>query len=530
MTPTSRTSPSNPFGLPEPTEVRSKRHGATVTSLCDHKAVADEAVATFRTDGLNLDFSTASLATLDILLAEQFGARGIDPTTPQWKPNEAHRRSIILIGSYLGEVIRVRFGGEWKDDPQHMGKPLFVVLSLGRHGRILPLERAYRRMKDGNSSPLLGVIAEIESNVPRHGDHSDAMAWVGQAADFMRRDRLDVAQRFLDTALRIEPHLAEAWLCSGMIAERVGKRTEAEYSYQQALKRVHPEDQELSQLVRYRARALAQSIANEKQEDRPTIESLDPEVVITQEWATDDFPLVGSGAKNAVSESPTPRNGGARAGSGLAPAPRTTGAQSADADALVHDAWQLAFQGRLDEAAFCFRHAIAASDERNSRLGLAALYIALGRPAEAITVVEALTAKFDPDASLLKARALATMQEFRQALDWLHSLPTRVRARLEVRTAIAQNLLALGRTVDARDAYSALLRANPLQHEAWLGISAAAQQQGDATAAASAFTAFTNLTHPVVGTANERGQQSLSQRAERDAPGRGSGTYRAPRS
>lgn len=211
------------------------RGGRTVTAFCDHAAVADEAVAEFALAGVSLDFSAASAATLDVLLSDRFGVGGMSPHTEQWRPDEEQRRMIALVGSYIGEVIRARHGGSWTDDPAHVGKPLFVQLDLGDFGVIWPLDRAYRRLKDGERESLEAYVAVIDGELGASRDpRQDAGPWTSQSAAFLRLGRLDVAYRMVDRALALAPEAAEAWLCRAQVHERAGRASEAQYAYEQA--------------------------------------------------------------------------------------------------------------------------------------------------------------------------------------------------------------------------------------------------------------------------------------------------------
>ncbi|MCB9520421.1 MAG: tetratricopeptide repeat protein [Myxococcales bacterium] len=219
-----------------PSERAAPRGGETITRFCDHVQVAQECVDTFAQHGIVLEFSFASVAALDEILNDLFGAQGVSPHTESWRPDEADRRMIAMVGSYVGELLRRTLGGDWSDDPDHVGKPLYVRLDLGEGGVIWPLERAYRRLKDGEMAALSEYVRRVQSEVLGGPIDQDAVAWANQASDFLKLDRLETAATFADRALTIDPNLSEGWYCRGVVAERRGRKVDATFAFEQARK------------------------------------------------------------------------------------------------------------------------------------------------------------------------------------------------------------------------------------------------------------------------------------------------------
>ena len=220
----------------EPAASKPGSPGQTVTQFCDHGAVAEEAVREFQSSGFSLDYTVASAATLDLLISDRYGSDGLGGGEESWRPSEEHRKVIAMVGSYVGEVIRAKYSGDWADDPDHPGKPLFVQLDLGVSGMVWPLERAYRRLKNGEADSLLNYMELVQNEVTGGSDLGAAMDWASQASDFIKKDRLDVAKTFIERALAIDPEHAEAWFCRGLVNERLGKKVDATFGYEQALR------------------------------------------------------------------------------------------------------------------------------------------------------------------------------------------------------------------------------------------------------------------------------------------------------
>jgi tetratricopeptide (TPR) repeat protein len=225
--------------------------GTTKTAICDHAAVAAEAVEYFAREQVKLDYSLASLGALDQHLVDAFGEAGRAAGAEKWSPAPADRRLIALVGSYLGEVLRQRVGGGWSDDPERPKMPLFVRLELPNHVTILPLERAYRRLKDGLGQGLSAFAEDLRLAVgdlePRA---EDGMDWANQASDYIRSERYDVALRLLEQAVRIDPKLCEGWFCRGFVEERLRRPDDALRSYEHAQRLSPPDDPSFLQHVK----------------------------------------------------------------------------------------------------------------------------------------------------------------------------------------------------------------------------------------------------------------------------------------
>jgi hypothetical protein len=103
-------------------------------------AYSEEAVRCARIDHQqHLDLSESSIESLETILAGQ-AATDLDFQTRLW-------------GSYFGEVIRRRFGGEWELTLYPGGAAAVPTLLIGE-SRLYPLMKVYRRLTMGDGENL----------------------------------------------------------------------------------------------------------------------------------------------------------------------------------------------------------------------------------------------------------------------------------------------------------------------------------------------------------------------------------------
>ncbi len=125
-------------------DTRERLNAATFDSLqAMMTAYAEQAVATAWTERRQrLDFSDASVTILEGILAR------IDP--PAAEDQDFLTR---LWGSYFGEVLRRRFGGEWIMSVYPGGDLSLPTLDV-QGSRLYPLLKVYRRLTMGESENL----------------------------------------------------------------------------------------------------------------------------------------------------------------------------------------------------------------------------------------------------------------------------------------------------------------------------------------------------------------------------------------
>lgn len=90
----------------------------------------------------NLDHSPESVDTLDeiLVLVSESPERDLDYETRLW-------------GSYLGELIRIRYAGSW-EMTQYPGGTVAVPAVNVRGSRLFPLMKVYRRLTAGEEEDL----------------------------------------------------------------------------------------------------------------------------------------------------------------------------------------------------------------------------------------------------------------------------------------------------------------------------------------------------------------------------------------
>jgi hypothetical protein len=115
-------------------------------------AYAEEAVRVAWTDHRRrLDFSEPSVVLLEAILAGQ-SAEDLEFQTRLW-------------GSYFGEVILRRFGGEWELSQYPGGGVSLVPTLLIRGSRLYPLVKVYRRLTMGESEDLSAFFKMISGRL-----------------------------------------------------------------------------------------------------------------------------------------------------------------------------------------------------------------------------------------------------------------------------------------------------------------------------------------------------------------------------
>lgn len=108
--------------------------------------------------GLLLDYSEASLGTLDGLLS------GSDDHYAQL-PEPQRDLVIFYAGCYLGEVVVRVLGGVWQLAPEWSASSVVVVGEKGGV-EVRPFEKLYRRLTEGEeinrlSGYLQGILAKL---------------------------------------------------------------------------------------------------------------------------------------------------------------------------------------------------------------------------------------------------------------------------------------------------------------------------------------------------------------------------------
>ena len=99
--------------------------------------------------GLKLDFSSESVDSLDEILVLVGESPELDLEF-----------EVRLWGSYLGEVLRRRYSGNWEMAP-YPGGPDAVPAVEVRGSRIFPLMKVFRRLTEGSEADLRSFFSNV---------------------------------------------------------------------------------------------------------------------------------------------------------------------------------------------------------------------------------------------------------------------------------------------------------------------------------------------------------------------------------
>ena len=124
----------------------------SVTAMAE--TYAQKAVTAARAMKADLDFSEGSLMALETILdraARQPEKQDLNETCKMW-------------GSYLGEVVRRRFGGEWTIET-YPGKE-FATLTLSIKGsKLFPSMKIHRRLTTGEADNVWSFYQMIKARL-----------------------------------------------------------------------------------------------------------------------------------------------------------------------------------------------------------------------------------------------------------------------------------------------------------------------------------------------------------------------------
>jgi hypothetical protein len=133
----------------------------SVPAMAD--AYAQKAVIVAREFKITLDYSENSLLSLESILSQL--ALDLPPGGPS---TEDLTEMCKMWGSYFGEVVRRRFGGDWSIET-YPGKQ-FATLTLNVGGnKLFPSMKIHRRLTEGEADSVWSfykmVKAKLESSV-----------------------------------------------------------------------------------------------------------------------------------------------------------------------------------------------------------------------------------------------------------------------------------------------------------------------------------------------------------------------------
>src|SRR5215469_4495418 len=122
-------------------------------------AYAQQAVSLAHEFNAQLDYSENSLMEVETILAR------LSREMPASKPSDDDVSEICKVwGSYLGEVVRRRFGGEWSIET-YPGKE-FATLTLNVNGnRLFPSIKIHRRLTEGESENVWSFYRMVKTRL-----------------------------------------------------------------------------------------------------------------------------------------------------------------------------------------------------------------------------------------------------------------------------------------------------------------------------------------------------------------------------
>lgn len=123
------------------------------------QAYAQQAVAMAAEFKAVLDFSENSVMEVETILAR------LALEMPSQKPSQEDVGEICKMwGSYLGEVVRLRFGGEWSIET-YPGKQ-FATLTLNVGGsRLFPSMKVHRRLTEGEGENVWAFYRMVKTRL-----------------------------------------------------------------------------------------------------------------------------------------------------------------------------------------------------------------------------------------------------------------------------------------------------------------------------------------------------------------------------
>ena len=118
-------------------------------------AYAEQAVQKAREFNTQLDYSENSLIEVEVILAE---------LARQVLEDDAVGETCKMWGSYLGEVVRRRFGGEWSVETYPGKQFATLTLSIGGN-KLFPTMKVHRRLTQGEDDNVWSFYKMIKARL-----------------------------------------------------------------------------------------------------------------------------------------------------------------------------------------------------------------------------------------------------------------------------------------------------------------------------------------------------------------------------
>jgi hypothetical protein len=120
---------------------------------------AEQAVQKAREFNAQLDYSENSLMEVEAILAQ------LARQTPE---GDAAGEACKMWGSYLGEVVRRRFGGEWSVETYPGKQFATLTLSIGGN-KLFPTMKIHRRLTQGEDDNVWSFYKMIKARLESAG-------------------------------------------------------------------------------------------------------------------------------------------------------------------------------------------------------------------------------------------------------------------------------------------------------------------------------------------------------------------------
>ena len=125
-------------------------------------AYAEQAVQKAREFNAKLDYSENSLMEVEVILAQLAG---------QTPDGDAAGEASKVWGSYLGEVVRRRFGGEWSVETYPGKQFATLTLSIGGN-KLFPTMKIHRRLTHGEDDNVWSFYKMIKARLESAGGNN----------------------------------------------------------------------------------------------------------------------------------------------------------------------------------------------------------------------------------------------------------------------------------------------------------------------------------------------------------------------
>jgi hypothetical protein len=195
----------------------------TAPTRHDYAAIAEQAIAINR-PFVPLEYHPAALVALDAFFDITWGEAGVAPNNEEWLPNESQWKAIVAFGCFFGELLRRAYGGEWEDDPEHPDHLVRAKVALRNGVRALPVNRAFKRMREGASQEFFGLYRALAQHAGAEIRRPGIDGWLRQAQHFEVIQRPDLALRFYEHAMAIASDTEKLAMLGRMSAAALAAR------------------------------------------------------------------------------------------------------------------------------------------------------------------------------------------------------------------------------------------------------------------------------------------------------------------